>query len=171
MRKFLLSLMLSMALAIGSAATVAASTARPYYDTVVGVETGQPTANTSPFAGYAFGQLPGPWTASVAHGNLPTTPGQTGAILTGGFALTTSSQGVVAGTFDYNPTGITMLGSSSDEDSGFCTQTYRIADTLTLVTKQGSGYFSATLTHYGFLVAGQCNVFFATVSGTIVLTF
>jgi hypothetical protein len=78
----------------------------------------------------------------------------------------------VTGVFDQKSDAITMLASSSDEDSGFCTQTYQITDTLKYVkTLTGTGSFSAILTHYGVLVADQCTAFFATVSGTVVLTF
>jgi hypothetical protein len=167
MRKFLLSLALASTFTIGLAATAVASTT--YHDTVVGIETGQPTAGLSPFAGYAFGQLPGPWAAGVVHGTLPTNPGDYGAIITGNFTLRSSQ--TVTGTFNPNLHGIQMLAASSDEDSGFCTQTYLISDTLQLTSPNGSGSFVAILRHYGFLVGGQCAVFAATVSGTVDLTF
>jgi hypothetical protein len=170
MRKLLLSLVLASTFAIGSAATAVASTPPTnHYDTVVGIETGAPTIGGSPFAGYAFGQLPGQWAALVAHGALPTDQNGFGAILGGTFTL--RSQPTVTGIFNANLQGIQMLASSSDEDSGFCTQTYLISDGLLLTTPAGTGSFNATLVHYGFLVAGKCQVFFATVSGTVVLTF
>src|SRR5450759_795762 len=100
MRKLLLSLMLAMTLAIGSAATALASTT--YKDTVVGVETAVPTGSTSTFAGYASGQLPGLWTASVVHGSLPTSQSGPGAITSGTFALFSST--VVSGIFDNSQT-------------------------------------------------------------------
>jgi hypothetical protein len=169
MRKFLLGLVLASILAIGSAATAVASTPTNHHDTVVGIETGQPTAGLSPFAGYAFGQLPGPWAAGVAHGNLPTTQGAYGTITGGTFTLTSSR--TVTGVFNFNAQGIQLLGTSSDEDSGLCTETYLISDTLQLVSPAGIGSFVAVLRHYGFLVAGHCQVFFATVSGTVDLIF
>jgi hypothetical protein len=135
----------------------------------VGIETGQPTFGVSPFAGYAFGQLPGPWTAAVAHGTLPTTQGAYGTITEGTFTLTSSR--TVTGVFNLNEKGIQLLGTSSDEDSGFCTETYLISDTLKLLSPWGSGTFVAVLKHYGFLIAGHCQVFFATVSGTVDLSF
>lgn len=161
MRKLLLSLMLAMALAIGSAATAVASPPKSYHDTVVGIETAKPLGDTSTFAGYAFGELPGFWTASVVHTGVP------GPITGGSFALKNSRFGVVG---VFNTGTITMLGSSAD--GGFCTQTYRVSDTLSLVApRTGSGSFGAILTHYGFLVAGQCIPFFATVYGSVTLTF
>jgi hypothetical protein len=169
MRKFLLSLALASTFTIGLAATAVASTT--YHDTVVGIETGQPTAGLSPFAGYAFGQLPGPWFAGVVHGNLPTTQGAYGEIYRGGYFTLTSGTRQIAGTFDPNPQGIQLIATSSDEDSGFCTQTYLISDTLKLVSPAGIGSFVAILRHYGFMVGGQCAVFGATVSGTVDLIF
>ena len=167
MHKLLLSVMLALALAVGSAATAAASP-NSYHDTVVGIETAPPLGDTSTFAGFAFGQLPGLWTASVNHGPLPTSPGGSAAINSGSFVLKNSRSGVV-GVFIQNSTAITMLGSSPD--GGFCTQTYRVADTLSLIAPTGSGSFDAILTHYGFMVAGHCQVFFATVNGTVSLSF
>jgi hypothetical protein len=167
MRKLLLSVMLAMALAIGSAATAVASPPKSYQDTVVGIETAKPLGPTSTFAGYAFGELPGFWTASVDHGSLPTSPGEVGAITGGSFALKNRRFGVV-GVFGTGT--ITMLRSSAG--GGFCTQTYQVSDTLSLVAPTtGVGSFGAILTHYGSLVAGQCIPFFATVYGSVTLTF
>src|SRR3989442_10753838 len=163
MYKLLLSVMRALALAVGSAATAAASP-NSYPDTVVGIETALPQGNTSTFAGFAFGQLPGPWTASVSYTSVP------GAIIGGSFALKTSRFGVVKGSFDSNGGTITVFGPSSG--SGVCTQTYEGVDTLSLSgPTTGSGSFHAILTHYGFVVDGHCQVFFATVSGTVILSF
>src|SRR2546428_12516713 len=86
MHKLLLSVLLALALAVGSAATAAASP-NSYHDTVVGIETAPPQGDTSTFAGFAFGQLPGLWTASVNHGQLPTKPGGSAVINSGSFVL------------------------------------------------------------------------------------
>jgi len=163
MHKLLLSVMLALALAVGSAATAAASP-NSYPDTVVGIETALPQGNTSTFAGFAFGQLPGPWTASVSYTSVP------GAIIGGSFALKTSRFGVVKGLFGATGGTIALLRSSSG--GGFCTQTYEVADTLSLgAPTTGSGTFDVILTHYGFVVADGCQVFFATVYGTVILSF
>lgn len=157
MRKLLLSVMLAMALAIGSAASAVAST--KYSDTVVGIETAVPTG-ASPFAGTASGQLPGVWSASVVHGPLPTTQGGTGAISGGTFALVSST--VVSGTFKTGT--ITLI-------SGSCTQTFHVQDNLLLLSPSGTGHFDAYLTHYGFMFAGHCTIFFATIHGSVTLKF
>jgi hypothetical protein len=162
MRKLLLSLMLAMTLAIGSAATGSAATAvasppsGTYIDAVVGIETALPTVTTSPFAGYASGDLPGFWTASVIHDQLLTT-------ITGGkFKL--YSRFVVSGFFK---TGTIALVSG-----GSCTQSSFLVDgTLTLdKPKTGTGRFKATLTHYGYMGLGGCHIFFATIHGIVTLT-
>jgi hypothetical protein len=160
MRKLLLSLMLAMTLAIGSAATALASTT--YKDTVVGVETAVPTGSTSTFAGYASGQLPGLWTASVVHGSLPTSQSGPGAITSGTFALFSST--VVSGIFDNSQTAITLT-------SGTCTQTFHVVDNLRLLSPTGTGHFDAYLTHYGYMFNGNCTIFFATIHGSVRLKF
>lgn len=172
MRKLLLGLVLAMALAIGSTATAVASPpTTKYHDTVVGIETAKPVGTTSTFAGYAFGELPGFWTASVVQ-SLPTSPVVFGAITGGRFALTNSRFGVL-GSFDTTGT-IKMLRNSAG--GGFCTQTFQVFDTLTLsapatgVGVPGS-FFDATLTHYGNMVGVQCIPFFATVYGKVTLIF
>ena len=161
MRKLLLSLMLAMTLAIGSAAIALASTPT-YKDTVVGIETAVPTGPTSTFAGYASGQLPGLWTASVVHGSLPISQGGPGAITGGTFALLSST--VVLGSFDSNSTAITLT-------SGTCTQTFHVVDNLKLLSPKGTGRFDAYLTHYGYMFNGNCTIFFATIHGSVRLTF
>ncbi|HEY3522645.1 MAG TPA: hypothetical protein VGK63_02985 [Candidatus Limnocylindrales bacterium] len=105
------------------------------------------------------------WNAVVDHTPLSTT-----ATVTGGYAdLLTSRLVHIRGTFSDGSVALV------DQQSGCGTQTYSVRGTLSNVSRSdsrrtGTGTFVATLTHYRVWI-GWCQVYSASVSGTIGLSF
>ena len=126
------------------------------------------TSTQGRFAGTASGEAgdSATWRAIVDHTPLATT-----AEITGGSAdLVTSNLVAVHGTFSGGSVSLVS------EQAGCGTQTYEVEGTLQRVTRsdsrhKGRGTFAATLTHYRVSVLGLCQVYSASVRGTISLSF
>ncbi len=136
---------------------------------------------TASFAGYFSASKyrdSGFWNATVEHGPLPETSGNTGSTgtITGGlFALDMLSGKVVTGS---GMTGTITYDAPSYSWFG-CTQTYAL--TIGFGSVSGTSAFStasvsdATLTHYGTSITttdghSSCNgIYFATVTGILTL--
>jgi hypothetical protein len=127
------------------------------------------TSTEGVFTGSASGDLSGSWIADVLHEPLTTSAAITG----GSFNLRTTLEGQqtrVSGSFD---------GGSVVQQSGFtgCTnQTYAVAGVLDSVgpagtVATGTGSFDVTLTHYRVSIFGRCVSSWASVVGTVTLSF
>jgi hypothetical protein len=145
-----------------------AITQTTYHESVLGVETGQPTACPAPaqagtslssFAGFARGTLNGVFQIAVCHTAL--TPNAT----------------IVGGAFTFHNSSTTVTGSFADGTvsaespsliGSLCIQKYTVSGDLSSKTwTKIPGTFAGKLVHYGLLTGGSCNpVFFATISGT-----
>lgn len=144
-----------------------AITQTTYHESVLGIETGQPTACPAPatpgtslssFAGFARGTLNGVFQIAVCHTAL---------------ALDAT---IVGGTFTFHNSRTTVTGSFADGTvaaespqviDGLCIQKYTVSGHLfTKAWAKIPGTFAGKLVHYGLLTGGSCNpVFFATISG------
>jgi hypothetical protein len=134
-----------------------------YTESVIGVETGQPTAcpasaldSLSSFAGYARGTLNGVFQIAVCHAPLSAS----GAKIDGGTFAISNGTKTIAGAFtsgEVFPPSLYVTGS-------LCIQKYVVSGALS------SGKFAGTLVHYGFWTGSSCSVFFATISGKATLT-
>ena len=126
------------------------------------------TSTQGRFAGKASGSSGdrATWNAVVNHTPLTTT-----STITGGYAdLATSNLVRVHGLFSGGT--VTQTGGFS----GCTNQTYDVVGTLANVTRSdsnenGTGSFSATLTHHRTSVFGRCVVYSASVRGEITLSF
>jgi hypothetical protein len=137
--------------------------AMTYHESVLGVETGppQPTDlckspnSVSSFAGIASGRLDGVFQIAVCHAPLTTS-----AEIKGGTFVISNGVRTITGMFTsglVSYVNTAFLGS-------LCIQTYSVTGTLS------SGAFAGTLVHYGSVVGGSCNIFFATISGRATLS-
>jgi hypothetical protein len=168
MLRMIRALIIAMAMvAIAGLASPAASAATTYTDTVKGTEVGF-TSTQGSFAGYASGDLPGTWAATINHTVL-----SPNATITGGsFTLDTVigwSPKTINGTFAYGGTV-----TKTYQATGCGIQRYAVRDRLVNVGTNGgsgTGYVSATLTHYRTSVLGHCIAYSATINGTVTLTF
>jgi hypothetical protein len=137
-----------------------------YQESVLGVETGPPqttaacgtSGSVSSFAGIARGTLNGVFQISVCH--TPLNPGAT--ILGGTFMLTNRTTAVTG--FFANGGAVTFV-SMSVIDS-LCIQRYAVSGDLLPFP----GQFAGKLVHYGHWTGTSCSVFFATISGSALLT-
>ncbi|HEX3629583.1 MAG TPA: hypothetical protein VHW91_03865 [Candidatus Dormibacteraeota bacterium] len=166
---------LSTALAVGAtlilAVNAAASTTYKYTEWIHGSELPNATTTEGQFVGEATGSFNGAWYIDVRHDPLYYS---TVYITGGSFSLSTVVNGWpgdIEGSFDWH-------GGTVKQISGFsgCTnQQYRVNGALSHVGVDGgsgTGYFSATLTHYRtnvWLVG--CVVYSASVSGNVWLNF
>src|SRR3954451_25293404 len=128
------------------------------------------TSTVGSFAGNGTGDAGGTayWNATVKHDRLGSDP----TYVNGGpFAMAIRGPGsavdAVVGTFSHHGGKITTLDGGPN-----CTnQKYLVADTLksvsTPTTSNGTGSFSATLTHYRRRLLGRCIAYKARVSGTV----
>jgi hypothetical protein len=134
---------------------------------ISGIETAA-TATQGTFEGTATGSSGdyAAWKAVVKHTRLTTT-----ASITGGYAtLWTSDVVTITGRFSSGSV------TQTDGFSGCTNQHYDVDGRLSHVTRSdrsgvGSGHFQATLTHYRTSILGRCVVYWATVSGTVSLSF
>jgi hypothetical protein len=141
-----------------------ATTPTPYHEAVFGVETGPPQStatcgapsSVSSFAGIARGTLNGVFLIAVCH--TPLSPSAT--ILGGTFVLRNRTTTVTGAFAD----GAVSFVSMSVIDS-LCIQKFTVSGDLL-----PSGQFAGTLLHYGHLTGSSCNVLFATISGSALLT-
>ncbi|HET8568389.1 MAG TPA: hypothetical protein VFM93_05315 [Candidatus Limnocylindria bacterium] len=163
-RRAVLPLTLALLLAGASIANAATT----YTDTIVGIEYAA-TPTVGSFVGLADGDLPGVFNAQVVHTVLT----QTATITGGTFVLLTSIADVpttISGTF----AGGTV--TQTDKNTHPCRdQHYVVSGTLANVgvggAGGGTGTFNATLTHHRTRIEGQCVTFFATLTGSVSLTF
>lgn len=164
---------LSLALALGATLLmgVSAAASSTYTEWINGSELPNATTTEGQFIGEATGSYDGTWYIDVRHQDLSHHP----AYITGGsFQLDTFINGwpsAIKGSF-------TPWGGTVSQVSGFwgCTnQRYTVHGALQNVGVNGgngSGSFSATLTHYRTKVwFVGCVVYAASVSGTVSLTF
>ena len=166
LRRLTLPSVLALSASIMVTSAAAAATVSDTYS-ITGFEY-YATATQGRFAGTATGASgdSATWRAIVDH-----TPLTTSAEITGGSAvLLTSNLVAVRGTFSGGSVSIVS------EEAGCGNQIYDVAGTLSNVTRsdsprKGSGTFSATLTHYRVSVFGSCQVYSASVRGTINLSF
>jgi hypothetical protein len=153
-----------VAIAVSATGAAAATTQT---DTVKGTEVGF-TSTQGSFAGYASGDRPGTWEATINHTVL--SPNAT--ITSGTFTLYTVigwSVKPVNGTFAYGGSVVQTY-----QATGCGIQRYAVRDKLVNVGVNGgtgTGYVSATLTHYRTSVLGHCVAYSATITGTVTLTF
>jgi hypothetical protein len=164
-RLSIVALVLAVAAAGVSAASAGAATTRT--DSITGTEVAY-TSTQGSFTGYARGDLPGTWAATIDHTVL-----SPNATITGGtFTLYTVigwSAKTVEGTFAYGGTV-----TKTYQASGCGIQRYAVKDKLVNVGVNGgsgTGYVSATLTHHRVSVLGHCIAYSATIGGSVTLTF
>lgn len=164
---------LAAALALGATLILAvnAAASTTYMEWIHGSELPYATTTEGRFVGEATGSFNGTWYIDVRHDPL----WYSTVYITGGtFSLSTIVDGWpgdIEGTFDWH-------GGTVKQISGFwgCSnQQYRVSGSLSNVGVDGgsgTGYFSATLTHYR---ANRwwvgCVVYSASVSGTVSLDF
>jgi hypothetical protein len=164
---------LSIALALGASLvmTITAAASSTYTEWIHGSELPNATPTEGQFVGEATGSFAGAWYVDVRHQDLSHHP----AYITGGsFRLNT----VVNGWPDAIHGSFTPWQGTVAQLSGFsgCTnQRFSVHGQLYGVgaeSENGSGTFSATLTHYraNIWFVG-CVVYSASVSGTVSLTF
>ena len=164
---------LSIALALGASLvmTVTAAASSTYTEWIHGGELPNATPTEGQFVGEATGSFAGTWYIDVKHQDLSHHP----AYITGGsFRLNT----VINGWPDAIHGSFTPWHGTVSQLSGFtgCTnQRFSVHGELYGVgpeSENGSGTFSATLTHYraNLWLAG-CVVYSASVSGSVSLTF
>ena len=128
------------------------------------------TSTVGCFAGTASGDAGdrGTWSACVQHDRLGSNPTY---IDGGSVALATSGPtdplDAVTGRFVYHGGTITTI----DPGSGCMNQKYLVKGTLqdvaTTTTSDGTGTFSAILTHYRYSFFGTCVIYKAKVVGTV----
>ena len=163
-----------IALAIAAVVVVspgAAPAATAYTDTISGGEYFF-TSTEGRFAGKAAGDLPGYWNAVVDHTPLSLSSTPTATITGGSFQLATSFGAVptlVTGKFSGGTVNVVSTGAN-------CTnQTFDVEGTLADVgpwyAGNGSGTFSAVLTHYRTSIFGDCVSYAASVRGSLSLNF
>ena len=142
--------------------------AAAYSDNVAGVEV-YATATEGVFVGTASGSLPGTWSLTVLHTPLSGT-----AAITGGtFDLATAQNGR-----GELVTGVLTGGSVSQTGSTApcVNQTYKVNGDLAHVgvsgqRRSGKGSFSATLTHFRYMLFGACVTYGASIAGAVSLVF
>jgi len=164
---------LSIALALGASLvmTVTAAASSTYTEWIHGGELPNATPTEGQFVGEATGSFAGTWYIDVKHQDLSHHP----AYITGGsFRLNT----VINGWPDAIHGSFTPWHGTVSQLSGFsgCTnQRFSVHGELYGVgpeSENGSGTFSATLTHYrANLWLVGCVVYSASVSGSVSLTF
>ena len=164
---------LSIALALGASLvmTVTAAASSTYTEWIHGGELPNATPTEGQFVGEATGSFAGTWYIDVKHQDLSHHP----AYITGGsFRLNT----VINGWPDAIHGSFTPWHGTVSQLSGFtgCTnQRFSVHGELYGVgpeSENGSGTFSATLTHYrANLWFVGCVVYSASVTGTVSLTF
>ena len=164
---------LSIALALGASLlmTVTAAASSTYTEWIHGGELPNATPTEGQFVGEATGSFAGTWYIDVKHQDLSHHP----AYITGGsFRLNT----VINGWPDAIHGSFTPWRGTVSQLSGFtgCTnQRFSVHGELYGVgpeSENGSGTFSATLTHYRANVwFVGCVVYSASVSGSVSLTF
>ena len=164
---------LSIALALGASLmmTVTAAASSTYTEWIHGGELPNATPTEGQFVGEATGSFAGTWYIDVKHQDLSHHP----AYITGGsFRLNT----VINGWPDAIHGSFTPWHGTVSQLSGFsgCTnQRFSVHGELYGVgpeSENGSGTFSATLTHYrANLWFAGCVVYSASVSGSVSLTF
>jgi hypothetical protein len=145
-----------------------ASAATTYDDSVNGSEVSA-TSTQGVFTGWASGDLPGLWSATVDHTVL-----SPDAMVTGGtFTLTTSLNGtatVVGGVV----TGGSVIRLNPGS-TGCVNQYYAVTLLLGSVgaggSGTGSGTFVGTLVHRRTSVFGVCVTYAATIGGSLTLSF
>ena len=161
--------------ALAALLTVGAATAAPAATSfaIVGYEYAF-TSTVGSFAGTGHGNSgdSAAWNTRVVHDQLGSTPTYVNG---GSFAMTTRSTGghldFVTGTFAYHGGTITNI----DPGAGCTNQRYLVTGTLedvaTTTTSDGSGSFSATLTHYRYSLFGHCVIYKARVAGTVSFSY
>jgi hypothetical protein len=159
-----LTVVVAITIAVSGAA---AATGLSTVYVVAGVETSIPTNNTSAFAGAAVGSGgdTAVWKASVVHQALSNCPfgSNTSCAITGGsFSLSSSSGARLTGSF----TSGSVTPVSQQTPCG--KQIFGVAGTL--ATTSGPALFAATLTHYRTLLFGRCITYFATITGSVLLS-
>ena len=132
------------------------------------------TSTVGTFAGGGKGDAGGKvfWNATVKHDKLGSKPTYVNG---GSFAMTVAGRGTsvdaVVGTFTFHGGMITTL----DRGPNCTNQRYRVVDTLqnvsTTTTRNGTGTFTVTLTHYRHRILGRCIAYKARVAGTLTFSF
>jgi hypothetical protein len=162
-------------LAAGGLTSVSGATAAPTSTTfdVVGYEYAF-TSTLGCFAGSASGTAgdSGTWNACVRHDPLGSNPtyidGGSVAVATSGLSDLLDA---VTGTFVYHGGTITTI----DSGAGCTNQQYLVKgslrDVATTTTSDGSGTFSAILTHYRISLFGACIIYKAKVVGTVSFSY
>jgi hypothetical protein len=143
-----------------------AAAAGSYTDSITGVEVAA-TSTEGTFAGSASGALPGYWQATVDHTKL-----SPNATITGGsFSVDTYLNGTLAEVDGTFAGGTVTLENPTKR---CVNQYYDINGSLTHVGiggGDGSGLFTAVLTHYRTRLFGYCVTYSASVTGSVDLQF
>ena len=155
----------TVAVTLAVAAPVYAATT--YTSSLRGFEVAA-TSTRGTFTGTASGSLSGQWAATVEH-----TPLSPNATITGGsFAIATAVNSVptlVTGTFSGGSVTVVNPGA------GCTNQSFAINGMLGNVgawySGSGTGTFIGTLIHYRTRIFTSCITYWATVSGSVTLTF
>jgi hypothetical protein len=139
--------------AIGAAlvAAAAASASAPRVDSLTGAEIIPVSSVRGTFVGYAKGDLPALWRATIIH--RPLSNGPTVAVTGGTFTMVTASGSTLRGTVKGGRVTVSNPGS------GCTNQIYRVNVSLSI------GTFDGTLTHYRHSLFGQCLIYAASISG------
>ena len=150
----LLAMLAALAAAIALPAKASAATTY----TIVGTEI---DASPATFVGSLVNHV-GSWKAVISHNPLNYSGTTT---ITGGYFSITSYYPYrhVTGTIDYG--GTLVAGAVSSSDGFTCTQSFGVSGTL----NGGTGSYSGTLTHFGYLYADRCNAVAATFRGSVTL--
>ncbi|GAA1270838.1 hypothetical protein GCM10009609_37440 [Pseudonocardia aurantiaca] len=117
------------------------------------------TSTVGKFAGTATGDLPGAFTATVAHAPLDPRPGMSVPITGGSFTL--YSRRIITGSFSGG--AVTLLASPSNCRD----ETYEVTGTLNGLNTGGSGDVTVILTHLRRQLGAQCLTYGARVAGSL----
>jgi hypothetical protein len=130
-------------------------------DQVTGLEYSA-TSTVGKFAGTAIGDLPGAFTATVAHAPLDPRPGMSVPITGGSFTL--YSRPIITGNLSGG--AITLLASPPNCGN----ETYQVTGTLNGLNTGGSGEVAVILTHLRTPLGARCLTYGARVAGSLELT-
>jgi hypothetical protein len=122
------------------------------------------------FAGTASGNAGdiGTWSACVQHDPLGSSPTYVnGGKLAMATASPTGTLDAVTGSFAYHAGTITSIDPGANCTNQQYLVTGVLQDVATTTTSDGSGTFSAILTHYRASIFGHCIIYKAKVAGTV----
>jgi hypothetical protein len=166
---------LATLLAIAALALPAGASAAPASTsfTIVGYEYAF-TPTIGFFAGTGTGNTGdiGAWNTYVEHDRLGSTPTYVNG---GSFQMATRSPNgrfdAITGAFAYHGGTITTLSAGANCTNQQYLVTGRLQHVATTTTREGSGSFNVTLTHYRVSLFGRCVIYKARVVGDVTLAY